>query len=243
MKARSKAAWDGQMTRFFGATRAGIASAVAVGVLHVTVAFAAPEVSIKGGNVVLSDGGKTRVLTHSGADGEVALSPDARTVVFTRGALSDDSGDCRTATAGKQALMSVDVATGRERPLAVARAGRAAEAQFCNFRDKQFSSDGHRLYFSTPGWATSGALWVFDVSRGRPSYLLPSNGFVVLSNCEMTEYRDKLAVSQHRYFAFGGSFDWYWLFDATGGKEVGPIGETLDMASDACGQNLAGKSG
>ena len=37
------------------------------------------------------------------------------------------------------------------------------ETQLCDFRQKQFSSDGRRLYFLTPGWATSGALHVFDM--------------------------------------------------------------------------------
>lgn len=28
---------------------------------------------------------------------------------------------------------------------------------------------------------------------------------------------------RHRHFKFGGSYDWYWLFE--GAKEIGPIGE------------------
>jgi hypothetical protein len=188
---------------------------------------------------VLTDGGKQIVLTHGHVDHDAVLSPDGRSVVFTRGALADDSTSCATAVAGKQALMSVDVTSGRVATLATAHSGAKSESQLCNFLDKQFSSDGTRLYFSTPGWATSGALWMHDAVHHTTSYLLPSNGFQVLADCTAEDYRDKLAVSQHRYFAFGGSFDWYWLFDARGVKQIGPIGDSLDMAADTCGIALS----
>lgn len=198
-------------------------------------ALAAPVVGIEHGDVVITEGGHKSVLTHAHADRDPVLSPDGRLVVFTRGALSDDSSSCQPAAAGKQALMSVDVKGGQPRVLAVAKSGAKPEQQFCNFNEKQFSSDGKHLYVSTPGWATSGALWVVDLPAGKARFLLPSNGFTVFARCSADEYRDKLAVSQHRYFAFGGSFDWYWLYDGRTLKELGPIGETLDMARDTCG--------
>lgn len=216
--------------------KAMLATISSAGVLcGMTNALASPAVSVEGGDIVITDDGRKTVLTHAQADSDPALSPNGRIVVFTRGALPDDSSDCRPAVAGRQALMSVDVKSGQARVLVAARAGSKPETQLCNFGEKQFSSDGKRLYFSTPGWATSGALWVHAFSTGQTRYLLPSNGFSVLANCKDPQYRDKLAVSQHRYFAFGGSFDWYWLYDGQGLKQLGPIGETLDMANDACG--------
>jgi len=234
--------WDvwGELMGFaFGSRRSVFLLAMSVAVLLAPAVNAAPVVSVDGGNVVLTDGSKQSVLTHDHSASNAVLSPDGRTVVFTRGALADDNVDCSAAVVGKQALMRVDVASGRMTTLVPARSGTTSETQLCNFADKQYSSDGARLYFSTPGWATSGGLWVYDVPRRTTSYLLPSNGFLVLANCQSDDYRDKLAVSQHRYFAFGGSFDWYWLFDARGKTQIGPIGETLDTADDTCGIALA----
>jgi hypothetical protein len=39
------------------------------------------------------------------------------------------------------------------------------------------------------------------------------------------ENRDSLVVHRHRYFVVAGTYDWYWLFDRTGKREQGPIGE------------------
>ena len=227
------------MGHAFGSVRSVFLAAMAVAAVLTTGARAAPSVSADHGDIVLTDGGKRIVLTHAHVDHDAVLSPDGRAVVFTRGALADDSTSCATAVAGRQALMSVDVSSGRVTTLATARSGATSETQLCNFADKQFSSDGKRLYFSTPGWVTSGALWMHDAVHHKTTYLLPSNGFLVLANCSADDYRDKLAVSQHRYFAFGGSFDWYWLFDARGKTQIGPIGETLDMAADTCGIALS----
>jgi hypothetical protein len=223
------------MEHAFGSVRSVFLAAMSMAAVLTTGADAAPVVSADRGEIVLTDGGKRVVLTHGHVDHDAVLSPDARTILFTRGALAEDETSCSSAVAGKQALMRVDVTSGRVTTLATARSGTKSETQLCNFLDKQFSSDGKRLYFSTPGWVTSGALWMHDVFHHTTSYLLPSNGFQVLANCTAEDYRDKLAVSQHRYFAFGGSFDWYWLFDARGVKQIGPIGETLDMAADTCG--------
>jgi hypothetical protein len=101
------------------------------------------------------------------------------------------------------------------------------EAQLCDFSNKQFSADGRRLYFMTPGWATSGALHVYDLRTRDERFLLPANDFLVLSFCK-NEHKDDLAVRSHRYFVFGGSYDWYWLYDSSGKKELGPLGEFAD---------------
>ena len=59
---------------------------------------------------------------------------------------------------------------------------------------------------------------------GKERFVLPGDGLVVLSFCK-GEYRDALAVIQHRYFLLGGSHDFYWLFSRDGRKELGPLGE------------------
>jgi hypothetical protein len=60
-------------------------------------------------------------------------------------------------------------------------------------------------------------------------FVLPATDLIVLSDCK-GDHLDRLIVQQHRYFAFGGSFDWYWLYDA-GGKEISPVGEFANASA------------
>ena len=92
------------------------------------------------------------------------------------------------------------------------------DEQLCDFRNKQFSSDGRRLYFLTPGWTTSGALHAFDMRTANERYILPANDLLVLK-FRQNKYKDNLVVLSHRYFLLGGSYDWYWLYDQAGKKE------------------------
>jgi hypothetical protein len=104
----------------------------------------------------------------------------------------------------------------------------------CAFDRKQFSSDGKLLYFNTPAWATSGAAHVFDFRTKKEHFVVPSNGLTVLSECKDKQYQDDLVVYQHRYFVFGGSYDWAFLFTPQG-KEIGSLGEDgLASAIDWC---------
>ena len=81
------------------------------------------------------------------------------------------------------------------------------------------------LYVLTPAWATSGALHVYDTRDKKLSFVMPANDVIVLSACKSQEYRDNLVVQQHRYFVVAGSYDWYWLYDRTGKREKGPLGD------------------
>jgi len=118
------------------------------------------------------------------------------------------------------------------------------ERQLCDFKSKQFSSDGRRLYFLTPAWTTSNALHVFDMRAGDEHFLLPANGFLVLNFCR-SKYTDHLVVLSHRHFLFGGSYDWYWLYDPSGKKELGPLGHfnnREDLIRQAHGEWLRGQA-
>ena len=123
-------------------------------------------------------------------------------------------------------MRRINVDGGEDRLLLKGRSG-DPEHQLCDFRSKQFNSDSRRLYFLTPAWATSNALHAFDMRAGEEHFLMPANDVLVLSFCR-SKYKDHLAVEQHRYFLFGGSYDWYWLYDPAGKKELGPLGEFPD---------------
>ena len=105
------------------------------------------------------------------------------------------------------------------------KAARATpSAQLCDFRSKQFSSDGKRLYFLTPGWATSGALHVYELRSARAAFRAAGQRLLVLNFCTEQIPGRSRRLSSTAISVFGGSYDWYWLYDAAGKKELGPVG-------------------
>jgi hypothetical protein len=67
-------------------------------------------------------------------------------------------------------------------------------------------------------------LHVYDLRTHDERFVLAANDLLVLNFCR-NKYQDDLVVESHRYFLFGGSYDWYWLYDPAGGKELGPLGQ------------------
>lgn len=165
-------------------------------------------------------------LTRSEQDVRPVLSPDGQTVVYTRQghgrSIAYNLGQFCTAAPQPDELRAVNVDGSNDRLLLRGRKG-DGYAQLCDFRGKQFSSDGQRLYFLSPAWTTSGALHVYDMRSHEQHALMPANDLLVLNFCP-GKYRDDLVVQSHHTFVFGGGYDWYWLYDPTGKKEIGPIG-------------------
>ncbi len=185
------------------------------------------------GNIVLNRDGTKTQLTKTGRDVEPVLSPDGSFVVFTRqGRASRSNEDDQFCDSSQKddELHQINVDDRSDRVLLRGHKGDGAR-QVCGFHAKQFSSDGGRLYFLSPGWATSGALHVFDMRKHAEHFMVPANDVLVLSFCK-NKYKDYLAILEHRYFVLGGSYDWYWLYESTGEKEIGPLGE-FDSPDDA----------
>jgi hypothetical protein len=217
------------------AMRTFVSVIVAAGLL-VEPAFAAPSVKAEHGNIVLHDGKTVRPLTRSGHDSHPILSPDGKRVAFVRhGAKVPGMKLCADELTGdfSRELWSISANGGAEKRLLVAHGEMKRQATVCDFQNLQFNSTGQLLYFETPAWATSGASHVFDFKSGKEHFVVPSNETIVLSHCSDEQYRDDLVVAMHRYYAMGGSYDWYWLI-APNGKEIGPLGESAGMARDEC---------
>src|ERR1700681_1749853 len=73
--------------------------------MHATLAAAAgsASVEVKGGNVLLVQGGQQRVLTKSGKDADPALSPDGKWIAFTRIGNPESTGSQGDCKSGAQA--------------------------------------------------------------------------------------------------------------------------------------------
>jgi hypothetical protein len=203
-------------------------------------AHAAPRVFVKDGNVVIENGGSEKQLTKSARDSEPVLSPDGSFVVFNRAPATkpNDKDECHDGAAAEN-LMRVGADGRGEAVLVRGRTGKTPQQRLCGYTGKQFNSNGRLLYFLTPGWATSGALHVYDFKARAERFVVDASGLVVLRACK-NEHKDRVAIMRHKYFAFGGSYDWYWLYDPRTKKEIGPLGEIDEkdlakQAGDWCG--------
>ena len=180
------------------------------------------------GNIVIERNGSSTKLTTSEMDLDPVLSPNGASVVYTRQGRGrsprtyEFNQVCPTEPRPDQ-LRRINVDGSSDQVLLMGRKGEPAR-QLCDFRSKQFSSDGRRLYFLTPAWAASGALHVYDMRAGEEHFLMPAKGILVLSFCP-NRYKDRLVVLSRRYFMLGGRYDWYWLYDPSGKKELGPLGQ------------------
>ncbi len=131
-----------------------------------------------GANNGIKNGAKTK-LTSSEMDIDPVLAPNGAYVVYTRQGRGrtvhgyDTSQVCTTEPRPDE-LRQINADGSGDKLLLRGRKG-GPETQLCDFRQKQFSSDGRRLYFLTPGWATSGALHVFDTVSGDDRFVTPAN--------------------------------------------------------------------
>ncbi len=108
-------------------------------------------------------------------------------------------GDCKSGAQADE-LRRVRVEGTGDELLVRGQEGKDPKDSICEFRRKQFSSDGRYLFSLSPAWATSGALHVYDTRDKKLSFVMPANDVIVLSACKSADYRDNLVVQQHRYF-------------------------------------------
>lgn len=199
----------------------------------------AQTVAVDHGNIVLNDGKRHVALTHGGHDSDPVLTPDGKRVVFDRSGAADKamlSCDMEGKPVAALSLWIVGTDGKGERKLLSGRGADKPEQALCAFNSKQFSTNGARLYFDSPAWATSSAVHVLDMGSGKEKFFLAGSLVRVLANCKDARYRDALIVNQHRYYVFAGSYDWTWLFTPQG-KEVGPVGDedpNMMFVDDAC---------
>jgi predicted secreted protein len=87
------------------------------------------------------------------------------------------------------------------------------------FKDLRFSSDGRLVYFTTPAWATSGAVHVVNTTNRTERFVCDGAIIKVIS----TAQGDRLVVKKHKYDTTGA----YWqdFLVTPEGNELRPIGK------------------
>jgi len=201
--------------------------------LLTAAATAAHAATADHGNIVVNG----KAVTHSGQDSDPVASPDGKRIAFIRNTGKQLNCQANGAESDNVELWTVNADGTGARKLLSVKSDNDMKKTVCGFQSMQFSSTGGLLYFETPAWATSGAVHVYDFGAGKEHFVVDGDDVQVLAKCAEPDFRDKLIVTQHKYFVFGGSYDWPWLISPQG-KTLGLIGgDDVDLnavVKDAC---------
>ena len=217
-------------------------------VLSAETAYAA-SVYEKEGNIFYADNGKAAQLTSLGRDGGPVLHPGDEWVYFVRntpgkwkeekyypakgevvknGVLKDELW--RINTDGSQARLlfrnEISSVDGPDPNYTIAAVGNI-----------QFSPDGKKVYFETSRWVTSAALYVMNEDGSGVTMLGDGNGTKIILSANTFEGREKsyrgyIVTAQHRYFFYGGSYDWFYLYSPDMKKYIAPLGDDFDFFTE-----------
>ncbi len=181
--------------------------------------------------------GKTQVqLTQTGSNHEPVLSPGGDRVLFTRKSSveamipveGDGFNDPEDAFSDQ--LWVMDIVSRKEKLLVNDLPWPQQRQEIETGRllpwigNAQFSADGQKIYFTAPVWVTSSGLYVVPVDGGEAKFITDTNYLKVI---DRGEYKGDLILSQHRYFLYGGSYDWCYIFSPEG-KEIAVLSEDPD---------------
>lgn len=206
---------------------------------------AATVTSDKGNIVYVSADGLITRLTNSGRDREPALHPDGEWIYFIRSFEGRFVEETYILPTGKQdpsgKMLQEELWRVRRNGTESHRlyqddiAGPCpnAEHEVASLGNIQFSPDGALIYFELDRWTTSSELWVVDKDGKNRHALGFGNGTRIVQESTLGKYRGFIVTSQHRYFVFGGSYDWYYLFTPDMKKMIGAIGESIEKGTNS----------
>jgi len=194
-----------------------------VAILATGVAIAASVKETKGNIYYVADDGKVRQLTTTGVDRSPQLSPDGKTVVFVRSKPGSNDRDFYP-----DDIWLMDTSGKNQRVVVKARPASKPEDTLSGLSEPTFSLDGKLIYFMSAAWATSGAVHVLDLRTGTTRFLSSGNTLKIVPS---GKYAGHLILSKHKYFAGGGTYDFYWLVSPTG-DELMPIGDRQEQIDE-----------
>lgn len=208
----------------------------------------------KEGNIFSSDSsGKTLQLTAEGRDQNPVIHPNGKWVYFVRIPEAEQrwkkshfeypAGDN---SAWEYELWRIDL--DGENPFMIFKNTNApinhpSGAWYAAIGNVQFSPKGDKVYFEASEWVTSAALYAMNPDGTDIKKLGAGNETkIILSTMDSEkDYAGYIVTNQHRYWVFGGSYDWYWLYDPEW-QEVGPIGHDLSVATKLQGIKFTDRS-
>ena len=207
-----------------------------------------PRVFTEDGNLYYSEDDKGRLqLTDSGRDQEPALHPDGKWVYFVRsfeGHFVDEQfypieGKEPKDGMLKEELWRINVDGSNSKMLyqnTTAAIDHSSGYAYASLGNIQMSPKGDRIYFETAQWVTSAALHVMDPDGSNEKMLGGGNEtkIILSTRIDSDKYEGYIVTNQHRHYLFGGSYNWYWLYDPDW-NEIGPLGPDMDYFTGTWG--------
>ena len=202
----------------------------------------ANSVYTRNGNIYYEANEEDRQVTYSGRDEGPALHPSGEWIYFVRELyecptenkciplkdINMEDGNFkeelwRIKTNGNDATM---LFLSKESAGVI---GDNHEYSFASIGNIQFSPSGDKVYFETPNWVTSAGLNVMNPDGTDEKLLGGGNDTKIIEDAREVDekygnLKGYIVTNQHRYWWFGGSYDWYWLFTPDF-EDVGPLGD------------------
>lgn len=200
------------------------------------------QVFEKNGNIVYVDSKGVAVgLTDSGRDFEPVLHPNGKWVYFVRSFEGELKGEVYYPKNGngpedgilKMELWRIDIDGNNAKMLyqnKTAAIDHPSGYAYASLDNIQISPNGDRIYFETAHWVTSNALNVMDPDGSNVKMLGAGNETKIIASTMDSEkdYSGYIVTNQHRYYVFGPSYDWWWLYDPDW-NEVGSLGPDFEI--------------
>jgi len=195
----------------------------------------------KNGNIFYEDStGTSFQLTNKGRDFDPVLHPNGKWVYFVRSFEGEFKNEVYYPKDGKvpedeilkMELWRINVDGTDEKMLyqnSNAAIDHPSGYAYASLNNIQLSPNGDKVYFETAQWVTSDALNVMDPDGSNVKMLGPGNDTKIVLSARTFEDREKsykgyIVTAQHRYWFYGGSYDWYYLFTPDLKKEIAPLG-------------------
>lgn len=224
-------------------------AAMALASLLICAEVYAASVSVKDGNIFYINNGKSMQITSSNHDNNPMLHPDGRWIYFIRGSEGKWVGEKfypREGAVVKDGLLHDElwrVKTDGTGAIMLFRSEHAAidgpdpDYSVAHINSMQLSPDGDKVYFEASEWVTSDALYVMNADGSNAKMLGPGNDTKIILSARTfddreSDYKGYIITNQHRYFLYGGSYDWYYLFTPDLKKEIAPLGDDFDYFTE-----------
>ncbi|MDD2829367.1 MAG: hypothetical protein PHW18_07330 [Sulfuricurvum sp.] len=176
--------------------------ALLVLLISASTLFAA-DVFVHNGDIFYRDATQVRQLTTDANNSEAILSHDGKKVAYVH-------------TVGEESeIWMVDINGHASHCLVRSHTDNGPKKNLTNMNTLMFSYDDGVIYFLSEAWATSNAVYKYDLHTHKQSYITDGNDIRVLSKGKYAGY---LVVNKHEYVQGGGSVDRDWLMSPSGRK-------------------------